>query len=183
MIKEINLHRMCTLKDFINKFLDNLWNSDKNNKNQKPKHLIKQDIIKGDRKYAIFKTMEMYMDLVKNKIKEPVINVGLFNDDVNVNEIAEKIEDHILRQIYKDVYPTTHEADNEFYIRIISLEQVIPEQLEIKKVYFNQIGFAISCIRKMDETILVFDKKNLIINANTSINNTNIFSSGKDDDS
>ena len=171
------------IKDFINKFSDNPWNSDKNNKNQKPKYYVKQDIIKGDRKYAIYKTMKMYMDLVKNKIKEPAINIGLFNDDVNANEIAEKIEDHILRQIYKDVFPTTHEADNEFYIRTKSLEWVTPEQLEIKKVYFNQLGFAISCIRKMDEARSVFDKINLIINAHTSINNTIKFSSGKDDDS
>ena len=30
---------------------------------------------------------------------------------VDVNEIAEKIEDHILRQIYKDVFPLTLDKD------------------------------------------------------------------------
>ena len=171
------------IKDFINKFSENPWNSDKNNRSQKPKYFVMQDIIKGDRKYGIYKTMKMYMDLVKKKIKKPVINDGLFNDDVDVNEIAEKIEDHILRQIYKDVFPLEHEADKAFYIRTKSLEWVTPEQLEIKKVYFNQLGFAISCIRKMDEARSVFDKISLIINAHTSINNTIKFSSGKDDDS
>ena len=61
--------------------------------------------------------------------------------------------------------------------------KVSAEQLEIKKVYFNQLGFAISCIRKIDEARSVSDKINLIINAHTSINNTIKFSSGKDDDS
>ena len=171
------------IKDFINKFSENPWNSDKNNKMQKPKIYVMQDIIKGDRKHAIYKTMKMYMDIVKKKIKDPVINEGLFNNDVNVNEIAEKIEDHILRQIYKDVFPKTHQEDNSFYLRTKCLEWVTPEQLEIKKVYFNQLGFAISCIRKIDEARSVFDKINLIINAHTSINNTIKFSSGKDDDS
>ena len=45
------------------------------------------------------------------------------------------------------------------------------------------MGFAISCIRKIDEARSVLDKLNLIINAHTSINNTIKFSSGKDDDS
>ena len=64
-----------------------------------------------------------------------IINEGLFNNDVNVNEIAEKIEDHILRQIYKDVFPKTHQADNSFYNRTKCLEWVTPEQLEIKNAY------------------------------------------------
>ena len=34
-----------------------------------------------------------------------------------MNEIAEKIENDILRQIYKDVFPLTHEEDNSFYQR------------------------------------------------------------------
>ena len=125
----------------------------------------------------------MYMDIVKKKIKEPAINQGLFASDVNVNEIAEKIEDHILRQIYKDVFPSQYDEDDLFYKRTKCLDWVTPEQLEIKKVYFNQLGFAISCIRKMDDARSVFDKINLIINAHTSINNTIKFSSGKDDDS
>ena len=60
---------------------------------------------------------------------------------------------------------------------ILEQEFVTQKQLEIKKVYFNQLGFAISCIRKMDEARSVFDKINLIINAHTSINNTIKFSS------
>ena len=171
------------IKDFIKKFSDNPWDSDKNNKSQKPKNFVIEDIKKGDRKNGISKTIKAYIDIVKKKIKEPAINEGLFNDNINVNETAEKIEDHILRQIYEDVFPKNLPEDYEFYKKTKCLDWITPEQLEIKKVYFNQLGFAISCIRKIDEARSVFDKINLIINAHTSINNTIKFSSGKDDDS
>ena len=88
-----------------------------------------------------------------------------------------------MRQIYEDVFPKNLPEDYEFYKKTKCLDWITPEQLEIKKVYFNQLGFAISRIRKIDEARSVFDKINLIINAHTSINNTIKFSSGKDDDS
>ena len=171
------------IKDFILKFSDNPWNLDKNNKNKIPKNFVQEDIISGKRQYGIHKTMKMYMDIVKKKIKAPEINTELFNEKVNANEIAEKIEDHILRQIYNDVFPVSHIEDDKFYQRTKCLEWVTPEQLDIKKVYVNQLGFAISCIRKIDEAKSVSDKLSLIINAHTSINNTIKFSSGKDEDS
>ena len=171
------------IKDFINKFSDHPWGSDKSNKAKNPKILARHDIMFADKKNGIYKTMKMYMDIVKKKIKKPIINEGLFDEGANINEIAEKIEDHILRQTYRDIFPLKIQSDNNFYKKTKCLDWVTPEQLEIKKVYFNQLGFAISCIRKMDEARSVFDKLNLIINAHNSINNTIKFSSGKDDDS
>ena len=172
------------IKDFINKFSDNSIIQDKNNANYKLKDFVIQDIISIDRVYCIYKTMKMYMNLVKKKIKEPVINVGLFNDLTgNISEISEKIEDHILRQIYKDVFPPEQKEDKDFYQRTKCLDWATPEQLDIKKIYINQLGFAISSIRKMDDARSVLDKLNLLISAHTSINNTIKFSLGKDDDS
>ena len=171
------------IKDFINKFSDDPWGSDKSNKAKHPKIFAIHEIENDEKKYRIFKTMKMYMDIVKKKIKEPLINEGLFDAGVNINEIADKIEDHILRQTYKDIFPKETKTDREFYEKTKCLDWVSAEQLEIKKVYFNQLGFAISCIRKIDEARSVSDKINLIINAHTSINNTIKFSSGKDDDS
>ena len=168
------------IKDFINKFTDNQQNQDKNNLNIKIKNYVTQDIIDVDRKYGIYKTMKMYMNFVRKKIKEPSINERLFN---NINEIADKIEDHILRQIYKDVFPEEQKEDKDFYIRTKCLDWVTPEQLDIKMIYINQLGFAISSIKKMDEARSVLDKLELIVNAHTSVNNTIKFSSGKEDDS
>ena len=172
------------IKDFINKFSDNPWGSDKLNKLKNPKEFVIEDIKNGGNKYGINKTMKMYMDIIKKRIKEPIINEGLFDKGLNVNEIAEEIEDHILRQIYKDVFPKKIEGDEDdiFYYRTKYLDWVTPEHLEIKKVYFNQLGFAISCIRKLDEARSLLDKLNLINNAHNSINNTIKFISGKKED-
>jgi len=128
--------------------------------------------------------MKMYMDIIKKRIREPIINEGLFDKGLDVNDISEEIEDHILRQIYKDVFPKKIEGDEDeiFYYRTKYLDWVTPEHLEIKKVYFNQLGFAISCIRKLDEARSFLDKLNLISNAHNSINNTIKFSSGKNED-
>ena len=172
------------IKDFISKFSDNPWGSDKSNKLKNPKEFVIEDIKSGGNKYGINKTMKMYMDIIKKRIKEPIINGGLFDKESDVYEILEGIEDHILRQIYKDVFPKKIEGDEDdiFYYRTKYLDWVTPEHLEIKKVYLNQLGFAISCIRKLDEARSFFDKLDLISNAHNSINNTIKFSSGKDED-
>ena len=171
------------IKDFINKFTDNPQNQDKNSLNYKLKIFATEDIINSERKNGIFKTMKMYMNLVKKRIKEPIINEGLFNDLPNYGEIAEKIEDHILRQIYKDIFPPEQKEDVTFYQRTMCLNWVTPEQLDIKKIYINQLGFAITSIKQIDEARSVLDKLELIASAHTSVNNTIKFSSGKDDDS
>ena len=171
------------IKDFINKFTDNPQNQDKNSLNYKLKIFATEDIINSERKNGIFKTMKMYMNLVKKRIKEPIINEGLFNDLPNYGEIAEKIEDHILRQIYKDIFPPEQKEDVIFYQRTMCLNWVTPEQLDIKKIYINQLGFAITSIKQIDEARSVLDKLELIASAHTSVNNTIKFSSGKDDDS
>ena len=181
--KNKSLAHTLFIKDFINKFTDNSQNMDKNSLNYKLKIFSTEDIINSERKNGIFKTMKMYMNLVKKRIKEPIINEGLFNDLPNIGEIAEKIEDHILRQIYKDVFPPEQKEDVIFYQRTKCLNWVTPEQLDIKTIYMNQLGFAIDSIKQIDEARSVLDKLDLIASAHTSVNNTIKFSSGKDDDS
>ena len=181
--KNKSLAHTLFIKDFINKFTDNSQNMDKNSLNYKLKIFSTEDIINSERKNGIFKTMKMYMNLVKKRIKEPIINEGLFNDLPNIGEIAEKIEDHILRQIYKDVFPPEQKEDLIFYQRTKCLNWVTPEQLDIKTIYINQLRFAIDSIKQIDEARSVLDKLDLIASAHTSVNNTIKFSSGKDDDS
>ena len=171
------------IKDFINFFSDDPWNGDKYNTNEKPQKFVIEDIKNGDRKNKIYKTMKMYMELVKNKIKNPKINIGLFNDNDNYNKISEKIEDHILRQIYKYIFPKQFKKDDDFNNKTKELKYITPEQLDIKKLYFNQLGVAISCIKNIDKGKSVMDKLNYIMDAHSSINNTIKFSSGKNDDS
>jgi len=183
-IKNKNPAHAIYIKDFINKFSDNPWGSDKLNSLKKPKEFVIEDIKNGGKKYGTYETMKMYMDIIKKRIREPIINEGLFDESLNVNEITKEIEDHILRQIYKDVFPKkiVGGEDDKFFYRTKYLDWVTPELLEIKKIYYNQLGFAISCIRKLDEARSLLDKLSLISNAHNSINNTIKFSSGKNED-
>ena len=167
------------------KFSDNPWGGDSSIKNIKLKQLVVEDIKSGNRNNQIYNAIEEYMELVKKKLHNPKSNKILFTDisDREIEEISQKIEDHILRQIYKFVYPKIPlKEDIEFYEKTKCLDWVTPEQLEIKKVYVNQLGFAVMCIRKIDEAKSVFDKLDCIRNAHTNMNNTIKFSSGKNDD-
>ena len=95
----------------------------------------------GEEKYCIYKTMKKYMSFVKKRIKDPIINEGLFNDITNIPYVAEKIEDHIIRQIYKDVFPPEQKEDIAFYQRTKCLEWITSEQFDIKNIYINQLTY------------------------------------------
>ena len=181
-IKKIPTHSYY-IKDFINKFSDTSP-KDQNSFNTLC-NLVREDIIRGNRKNQIYASFDNYMDIVKNKIKNSTKNKDLFENinDRELEEISDKIEDHILRKIYKYIYvDTVLENDKAFYNKTLCLDWVDPEQLEIKKAYVNQLGYAELCIKKMDEAKSVFDKLNCIKDAHTNMNNTIKFSSGKNDD-
>ena len=106
MQKKIPFHAYY-IKDFINKFSDNPWGSDKsNNEFRILSQLVKEDISSGTRKNQIYVTLEKYMDIIKKKIKYTQKNRKLFENitEREIEEFSEKIEDHILRNIYKFVY-------------------------------------------------------------------------------
>ena len=172
------------IKDFINRFSESdLKNKKKNFKTLA--QLVQEDIISGNRKNQIYVALDKYMDIVKTKIKYSKKNQELFEniEDKEVEEISQKIEDHIIRKIYKYVYlEKPIENDIKFYEKTLYLDWIDPEQLEIKKVYVNQLGYAELCIKKMNEAKSVFDKLDCIKDAHTNMNNTIKFSSGKNDD-
>ena len=173
------------IKDFINKFSDNNWLSDNIHKFKALSQLVKEDIIRGNRNNQIYIALDKYMDIVKYYIRYSKKNKDLFENitERELEEISQKIEDHILRKIYKFVYMETPiQSDKEFYEKTLCLDWIDPEQLEIKKAYVNQLGFAELCIKKMTEAKSVFDKLDCIKDAHTNMNNTIKFSSGKNDD-
>ena len=172
------------IKDFINIFSPSYSLKDK----EKIKNfcqLVREDIRSGDRKYQIYASFDKYMDIIKDKIKYSKKSPELFPNisDEELEEISQKIEDHILRKIYKYVYvDKPNESDIIFYEKTLYLDWISPEQLEISKVFVNQLGYAELCIKKMTDAKSVFDKINCIRDAHTNMNNTIKFSSGKNDD-
>ena len=182
--KKIPTHAY-SINNFTKKFSADPWKVD--DKNQlselkKPCIFVLDDIKNGSRKNKIYETLKMYMNIVKNYIKKPLINKDTFinTSDYDCNRIAEKIEDHIMRQLYIYIFPKDIlQLDKEFYEQTQRLDWVTPENLDIKKVYINQLTNAIRCIRKIEEAKSVQDKLLCIKNASNTMNNTIKFSSEK----
>ena len=173
------------IRDFISIFHTKIETKDKN-KHLKLKFskIFKIDIIGGEKKYHSRSIIDNYMEYVKKHIKEPS-NKKYFGEikDNDVEEILEKIENHILRHIYKYIKINTQiEKDMEFYKATRKLEWIKPEHLEIKKLYVNQLKFAEKYIKKIDNAYSVYDKLNCINSAYVTMNNTIKFISGKNEE-
>ena len=150
------------IRDMIKFFVNGNWFEDNN--------IIESEEIKNqNRNKLIYRAITSYMRFVIEKVKNPVINKGLFTNQGNEEDYLEtkkKIEDYILKKIYKFVYPKKPIGfDDKFYNTTRCLDWVTPEQLRIKKEYVNQLGFAELCIKKMEEAISVNDKLECISNA------------------
>ena len=166
--------------DFINKFCE---------QKDKPvtiflKHLFCEDIKKGNREYKNFGIIGKYMEFVKKQIKDPE-NKKIFGDikEKEAQEFLEIIENHIVRHIYKYIYPTKKSSnDYKFQKLTQSLDWIQPEHLDIKKLYVNQLKFAEKSIKQIDDEKSVFDKLECIHNAYIAMNNTVKFISGKNED-
>ena len=177
---ETNIYHAYSINDFINKFSDNKENKGK----IRLRNLVKEDINKGDRGNKTYAIIGKYMEYVKKQIKEPE-NKNIFGDikEKESQEFLEKIENHIVRHIYKYVFPQTKSRqDLEFLKLTRSLDWILPEHLEIKKLYVNQLKFAEKYIKKINEEKSVFDKLECIHNAYVTMNNTVKFISGKNED-
>ena len=149
------------IKDFIQKFSDKPWGEDTINKDTKPKDIIIQDIIKGEKNDQIYKTFQNYMNIIRIKLKSPSkINQNLFKNitEKECDNVLEIIENFIYRQIYKYIYPNVPlKEDKEFYAKTKCLDWVCPRHLEIEKYYIEQLGMAELCIKKVDTASSIYD--------------------------
>ena len=103
---------------------------------------VKEDISKGERKNKIFEIIGKYMEFVVKKIKE---EKNIFGDiqDIEIRSFYRKIENYIMRKIYKYTFPKKHShEDNKIFEKTRKLEWIQPENLDIKKLYVNQLKFA-----------------------------------------
>ena len=169
-------HTHSHLKD-INDFIKLISTNSK----IKLKFFIKESIIKGENKYKVSEIIGKYMELVTKKLKE---NKDIFGEikEEEIKEFSKNIENHIIRQIYKYIYPPNKsETDLKIQNYTKSLEWIQPEHLDIKKLYVNQLKFAEKYINKINEAKSVFDKLDCIQNAYVIMNNTVKFISGKNE--
>ena len=159
---EVIEYHSYSIKDFINKFSDNPWGEEKINKYIKPKSLVEEDIKNGSRENRIYTSLSQYMNIVKKHIKKQKNERFSFNlkSESDCSNIANKIEDYIMRQIYIHVYPKEKlHLDNKFYEQTKKLYWITPEHLDIKKIYINQLSNAIKWIKKIDEAKSIKNKE------------------------
>ena len=147
----------------------------------KLKAYVRESIIKGDDKYKISDIINKYMEIVVKKIKQNKNLFGVLTED-EIELFSRNIENHILRRIYKYIYPSSKsEKDFKILNETRSLGWLQPEHLEIRKLYVNQLKFAEKYINKVDEAKSIFDKLDCIQNAYIILNNTIKFISGKNE--
>ena len=174
-----------SINEFISKFSD--FGNEQKKEDLKIMHqFIVDDIRKGEAEHEVYKAFNEYMVLLKENIKKSKRYIENTEEKAlqkELDEFTNKIEEYIMRRIYKYVYPKDPlPEDNKFYQKTKALEWVTPEHLEIKKLYINQLGLAIYWIKKMDDAKSVLDKIRCIQNAHSNVNNNIRFSSGKDKD-
>ncbi len=161
------------INDFINIFADNT--------RMKLKEMIKLDISKSERKYKISEIIGKYMEFVVKKIKDNKTIFGELKDE-EIKSFYKKIENHIIRKIYKYTFPKAKlNGDTDILNATRSLEWIQPENLDIKKLYVNQLKFAEKYINRINDAKSVFDKLDCIQNAYVIMNNTVKFISGKNE--
>ena len=166
------------INDFISIFADNT--------RLKLKEMVKMDISKGERKYKLSEIIGKYMEIVVNKLKENKNIFGELKEEKDKEDelkgFYKKIENHIIRKIYKHIFPKNAlSLDTSIQNITRSLEWIQPENLEIKKLYVNQLKFAEKYINRINEAKSVFDKLDCIQNAYVIMNNTVKFISGKNE--
>ncbi len=179
--KKIPYHAY-NIKDFISKFSEVPWKEEVNVKYKKPKDLVLNDIYNGSKTNQIYKSLNMYMDIVKKHLIEPTNGKQIFFkewQDENRYQIIEKIKDYIIRQIYKFIYPEEPMGEDfNFFNKVKRLQWIKPEHLNIKNINILHLSNAISWIKKFEFYKAIKDKLLCINKIYIDMNNAIKFDHG-----
>ena len=148
---------------------------------------IKEDFKTGNPIHEVYKAFEEYLEIlkesiIKNNNNNKLIDTSLSKEEQEkeMNNFLDKIDEYIMRKIYKYVYKEDPlDKDKLFHKKTQELSWILPKHFDIKKLYTNQLRFAIANIRKMEKANSVFEKIKCIENIFANINNSIKFSTGK----
>ena len=176
------------IKDFISKFSDVPLKDDPTYKYDKLRKLILNEITSDAKNNQIYKSLNIYMEIVKKHLIQPTNEQQIFKDffhsNQNLNKILENIKDYITRQIYKYVYPSCPvQGDVVFSDKIKKLQWITPEHLKIKIMNIPHLNIAISLIDRFDFYKSIKDKINCIEKIYNNIGKEMIFHYGINDES
>ena len=178
-VKKIPYHAYNIL-DFISKFSEVPWKEENLVKYEKPKNLVLNDIKKGNKNNQIYKSLNIYMDIVNKHLIEQTNGQQIFKEPKEGNHyVLEKIKDYIIRQIYKFIYPKEQLGEDLiFYNKIKRLKWIKPEHLNIKNINILHLNNAISWIKKFEFYKAIKDKFHCINKIYVDMNNAIKFDSG-----
>ena len=178
--KKRNEYFIRNIKEFIKLFNDKPWQRNEK-KYAYPKNKVLEDITNGNQKNKIAETFQQYLSIVQTYLE-----IDKKFDNEKENEyvyILESIENHIHKNIYSYVYPKNPlKEDKQFYEQTIKLSWITPENLDIKKIFVNELKSAQILIREMNEKRTCYEKLNCISEIYNTINNTIKFSTGTNED-
>ena len=187
-VKNISSHAEG-VNDFISKFCiksKEFLNDTKKSDLKILNRFIIEDIRTGQPVHEVYKALGEYKELLKESIKKNKKYIESIDKEelkIELNEFTAQIEEHIMRKIYKYVYPEEPlPEDIEFNKKTKLLDWVTPEHLEMPKLFIKQLRIPINWIRKMDEAKSVMEKIDCLQNALTNVNNLIKFSTGKNKD-
>ena len=169
------------IKDFISKFSEDPWKEENSKKYEKPKNLVLNDIISGNKNNQIYKALNVYMEIVKKHLVNPTNGQQIFTEWQNENQfnILEKIKDYIIRQIYKYIYPKDElREDLNFYNKVKKLKWIKPEHLNIKNINIHHLNNAISLVKRFELYKSIKDKLRCINKIYIDIDNAIKFEQG-----
>ena len=172
-----NENYMKSIKDFIKIFRENPWKKNINNY-PLPCKIVLYDIENGVQNSKISETISQYLSVVKKYLEKDI----KFNSekDNGYVYILDSIENHIQKNIYSYVFPKEDLInDIQFYEQTVKLSWITPENLDIKKIFVNELKYAENLISQMDSKKTCYEKLNLISEVYNTINNTIKFSTGK----
>ena len=155
---------------------------------------IRQDIVEGEPRHEIYKAFSDYKNLLKESIKKNDKELLESTDDeaqkIELNEIVNKIENHIMLKIYGYVFPINNpperlkKLDKQFYDKTFLYEWLTPALIGVKvNILPEEIENAKKTVEIMeDKAKSVYEKLKCIKDIYNNINQAIHFITGKKDD-
>ena len=154
--------------------------------------ILKDDISSPNPVSNSNKTLEQYLEILRNEILTNKEVIFLFKEYINtknseeeINDILNIIENNILEKVYDNLFtkkPT--EKDMNFYNKCVELKNINPTEIGIKKEYINEElwSIAICYINRIFVEKTPYNKLNCISNTYKILNNCINFCEGDNSD-
>ena len=180
--KKIPYHAY-NINNFITKFAEIPWKDDMLVTYEKPRNLLLSDIKNGNQNNQIYRSIKIYMDIIRKHLKDPNCGINFFENGADIREfkILEKIKDYIIWQIYRYVYEIQPSIEDfNLFNKTKRIQWISPIHLNIKDINILHLNSAILWIKRFEFYKSMKDKMHCISKIYTDMINTIKFGYGVD---